>query len=88
LPTSGAHSVASGPGLASSIDQSTTPISFTITAKDVNGKTVTAGGDNFVVTISGLQSIFTSSFFLFFLYSLPYTLLYRYSHRSFFEKMK
>jgi len=53
LPTSGANSAASGPGLASSIGVSTNPISFNITARNVNGDVVTTGGDNFVVTSTG-----------------------------------
>eukprot|EP00026_Physarum_polycephalum_P004961 Phypoly_transcript_04987.p1 GENE.Phypoly_transcript_04987~~Phypoly_transcript_04987.p1 ORF type:complete len:652 (-),score=88.56 Phypoly_transcript_04987:12-1967(-) len=72
LPTSGANSVATGAGLASNIDQSTTPVSFTITAKDVNGKTVTTGGDNFVVTISGGIS-FTQTYLGAGVYQISYT---------------
>jgi hypothetical protein len=53
LPTSGSNSVASGAGIQSPVAQSSSSVSFFITAKDVNGKTVTTGGDNFVVTISG-----------------------------------
>jgi hypothetical protein len=49
------------------LDQSTTPVSFNITAKDVNGKTVTTGGDNYVITSSGTPP---TSFFLYPLYLL------------------
>eukprot|EP00026_Physarum_polycephalum_P004751 Phypoly_transcript_04775.p1 GENE.Phypoly_transcript_04775~~Phypoly_transcript_04775.p1 ORF type:complete len:646 (+),score=95.14 Phypoly_transcript_04775:107-2044(+) len=53
LPTSGANSIAEGPGITGNITLSFSPISFNITARDVNGKIIETGTDNFVVTSTG-----------------------------------